>query len=207
LVENHKTNLLSLVSLWLALSATVTTCANDRLIMLNRFVFQFPDELCNLFFYQFLQNSPDILPMWHPKNFHLQSKQGLILHLTVHLELYSILHERDYSQTNDQIASSLHTRYTKQQVNIVRWRDFSFRWPTQKCECSHKIWFIKISQSGCFKNYSSSNSLKTSLHKLPKSKLIELSKKLQKYPCDTRVTVPKLVNRHHGKKWGLWSTP
>jgi hypothetical protein len=48
--------------------------------MLNRFVLQFPDELCNLFFYSFLKIPPDILPthlMWHPKFFYQHSKQCL----------------------------------------------------------------------------------------------------------------------------------
>jgi hypothetical protein len=77
---NHETNLLSLISPWKALSATVPICANDGLISIIRFVSQFPDGFCNLFFLLVSENPSrhHLTPlMWHPKIFISQTKQNL----------------------------------------------------------------------------------------------------------------------------------
>jgi hypothetical protein len=61
--ENRETNLLSLTSPGKVLSATVPTCANDRLISIIRFVSQFSDGFCNLFFLLVSEN-----PSRHPSH-------------------------------------------------------------------------------------------------------------------------------------------
>jgi hypothetical protein len=44
-----------------AVSATVPICTNDGLISIIKFVSQFPDGFCNLFFYYYPKTPPDIL--------------------------------------------------------------------------------------------------------------------------------------------------
>jgi hypothetical protein len=80
-------NLLSLISQWKALSATVPTCANDGLISIIRFVSQFPDGFCNLFFISIWNPSqhPPAHPIWHPKIFISRTKRSPgILPILIH---------------------------------------------------------------------------------------------------------------------------